>query len=140
MADTVSKQQRSRNMSLIRSKNTKPEMTVRSAVHKLGFRFRLHSTKLPGKPDLVLPRHKKIILVHGCFWHMHSCRRGSVTPKSNTDYWQSKRFRNVERDKTNFTSYENKGFKVLVVWECETKDTDSLTEKIKNFLDDGLHS
>lgn len=134
MADTVSKQQRSRNMSLIRSKNTKPEMVVRSIVHGLGFRFRLHHSKLPGKPDIVLPRLKKIILVHGCFWHMHNCRRGSVTPKTNTDYWQSKRYRNVERDKNNLTIYQEENYKTLVIWECEIKDIDLLTEKLKTFL------
>ena len=121
-------------MTAIKSRHTKPEMIVRSIVHRLGFRFRLHDKKLPGKPDIVLPRHKKIFLVHGCFWHMHDCKRGNVTPKTNTDYWQNKRIRNVERDKTNLTAYSEAGYKTLTIWECEVKNKTALTDKLKNFL------
>lgn len=121
-------------MTNIRSRHTKPELIVRSLIHKLGFRFRLHDKKLQGKPDIVLPRHKKIILVHGCFWHMHDCKRGNVTPKTNADYWQPKRFRNVERDNLNQETYSAAGYEVLTVWECETKDAESLENKLRSFL------
>ncbi len=121
-------------MTAIKSRHTKPEKIVRSIIHRMGFRFRLHDKKLPGKPDIVLPRHKKIILVHGCFWHMHDCKRGNVTPKTNTEYWQKKRFKNVERDRQNLTAYKKEGWKVLTVWECEIKDLDKLKNKLLNFL------
>ena len=134
MADNLTAEQRKRNMSAIKSRHTKPEIIVRSIVHRLGFRFRLHDKKLVGKPDIVLPRHKKIILVHGCFWHIHDCKRGNVTPKTNTDYWQNKRFGNVERDKTNLEIIENQGWKVLVVWECQTKNLPILENVLKDFL------
>lgn len=134
MADNLTADQRKRNMKAIKSRHTKPEMAVRSIVHNLGFRFRLHSPKLPGKPDLVLPRHKKIILVHGCFWHMHDCKRGNVTPKTNADYWQPKRFKNVARDIENKAVYENSGWKVLTIWECEIKDLTTLKNRLIEFL------
>lgn len=121
-------------MTAIKSRHTKPEIIVRSIVHRLGFRFRLHSAKLSGKPDIVLPKHKKIILVHGCFWHMHDCKRGNVTPKTNTDYWQNKRFRNVARDKENLKVYKNEGWNVLTIWECEIKDLFKLERKLSKFL------
>ncbi|MDQ3635534.1 MAG: DNA mismatch endonuclease Vsr [Acidobacteriota bacterium] len=134
MADNLTAEQRKRNMTAIKSRHTKPEKIVRSIIHRMGFRFRLHDKKLPGKPDIVLPRHKKIILVHGCFWHMHDCKRGNVTPKTNTEYWQKKRFKNVERDRQNLTAYKKEGWKVLTVWECEIKDLDKLKNKLLNFL------
>ena len=134
MADNLTTEQRKLNMKAIKSRHTKPELIVRSIVHKLGFRFRLHSSKLPGKPDIVLPRHKKIILVHGCFWHMHNCKRGSVTPKTNTDYWQNKRFKNVARDVENENYYREHNWSILTVWECEVKNTTTLSEKISTFL------
>src|SRR5689334_7545447 len=101
MADNLTFDQRKRNMANIRSRHTKPELIVRSLIHRRGFRFRLHYKELPGKPDIVLPRHKKNVLVHGCFWHMHWCKRGSVTPKTNETYWARKRIRNSVRDKEN---------------------------------------
>lgn len=134
MTDNLTAEQRKKNMTAIRSRHTKPEMIVRSIVHRLGFRFRLHDAKLPGKPDIVLPRHKKIILVHGCFWHIHDCKRGNVTPKTNVEYWQTKRFRNVARDKENLAVYKKEGWKTLIIWECEIKDTDRLERKLKRFL------
>ncbi|HEX9960499.1 MAG TPA: very short patch repair endonuclease [Pyrinomonadaceae bacterium] len=134
MADNLTAEQRKRNMTAIKSRHTKPEIIVRSIVHRLGFRFRLHEPKLQGKPDIVLPRHRKIVLVHGCFWHMHDCKRGNVTPKSNTDYWQTKRFRNVERDKTNLNVYKKEGWKVLTIWECEIKDLNKVERKLIKFL------
>jgi DNA mismatch endonuclease (patch repair protein) len=134
MADNLTAEQRKRNMTAIKSRHTKPEIIVRSIVHRLGFRFRLHDKKLIGKPDIVLPRHKKIVLVHGCFWHMHDCKRGIVTPKTNVEYWQNKRFRNVERDKLNLKAYNEAGYKVLTIWECETRDTETLENKLRSFL------
>lgn len=134
MADNLTTEQRKRNMTAIKSRHTKPEIIVRSIIHRLGFRFRLHDAKLPGKPDIVLTRHKKIILVHGCFWHMHNCKRGNVTPKTNVDYWQTKRFRNVARDKENLSAYKKDSWKTLIIWECEIKDLQSLEKKIKKFL------
>lgn len=110
------------------------EVIVRSIVHRLGFRFRLYDAKLPCKPDIVLPRHKKIIFVHGCFWHMHNCKRGNVTPKTNVEYWQNKRFRNVARDKENLKLYKAECWRTLTIWECEIKDTIKLENKIKAFL------
>lgn len=133
-ADNLTAEQRKRNMTAIKSRHTKPEIIVRSIVHRLGFRFRLHNKKLQGKPDIVLPRHIKIILVHGCFWHIHDCKRGNVTPKTNFDYWQNKRLRNVERDKANLRFYKKEGWKVLNVWECETKETVKLERKLEKFL------
>ena len=109
MTDNLIPEQRRRNMTAIKSRHTKPEMIVRSIIHRLGFRFRLHDKKLPGKPDIVLPRHKKIILVHGCFWHIHTCKRGNVVPKTNTQYWQNKRLRNAEKEiKKIFTSIKRR--------------------------------
>ncbi|HEX8567719.1 MAG TPA: very short patch repair endonuclease [Pyrinomonadaceae bacterium] len=134
MADNLTPEQRKRNMTAIKSRHTKPEIIVRSILHRLGYRFRLHDAKLPGKPDIVLSRHKKIVLVHGCFWHMHDCKRGSVTPKTNADYWQPKRYRNVERDKTNLAAYTDAGYETLTIWECEVKNTEAVAEKLKNFL------
>jgi DNA mismatch endonuclease (patch repair protein) len=134
MADNLTTEQRKRNMTAIKSRHTKPEIMVRSIVHHLGFRFRLHDPKLQGKPDIVLPRHRKIILVHGCFWHMHDCKRGNVTPKSNTNYWQTKRLRNVERDKSNLNVYKKEDWKVLTIWECEIKDLKKLERKLTKFL------
>ncbi|MBA4123780.1 MAG: DNA mismatch endonuclease Vsr [Acidobacteria bacterium] len=136
MADNLTAEQRKRNMTAIKSRHTKPEMIVRSIVHRLGFRFRLHDKKLAGKPDIVLPKHKKIILVHGCFWHIHDCKRGNVTPKTNVDYWQKKRFRNVERDKENLRTLKNQGWKVLVIWECRIKKPLELENTVKDFLYD----
>ena len=134
MVDNLTVEQRARNMRGIRSRNTRPEMIVRFAVHRAGFRFRLHYSKLPGKPDLVFPRLRKIILVHGCFWHMHGCKRGMVTPSTNTEYWRRKRERTVERDAVNQEFYSSHGWTVLVVWECEIKQLDVLTDKILDFL------
>ena len=134
MADTVSKEQRSRNMSLIRSTETKPEDFVRSILHRLGFRFRKNLKTLPGKPDIVLPKYKTVIFVHGCFWHQHpECRRSTI-PKSNTEYWIPKLNRNVERDVQHKEALEADDWKVFVVWECETKNAEDLKAKLQMFL------
>ena len=132
--DVHSPQKRSYNMSRIRGKNTKPEMIVRSFVHQMGFRFGLHNRNLPGQPDIVLTRHKKIIFVHGCFWHMHKCRYGKVTPKTRKNFWQTKRLGNVARDKKNMKELKKLGWRVLVLWECQLKDLKKLKNKIAWFL------
>ena len=137
MSDVHSPQQRSFNMSRIRGTDTKPEMIVRSIVHQMGFRFRLHRKDLAGKPDIVLPRHRKIIFVHGCFWHMHRCRYGKVVPKTNAEFWQNKRRGNVERDKRNRKALKNEQWQVLTIWECWTRDAEQLViPKLHEFLSD----
>jgi len=134
MADNLTQAQRSFNMSRIRSRDTRPEMMVRSIVHGLGYRFRLHKKELPGKPDLVLLRHRTIINVNGCFFHMHDCNYGRVVPKTNKTYWKSKRLSNVRRDRKNLTKLKEDGWRVIVVWECETKEPSRLTRRIARFL------
>ena len=121
-------------MSRIRGRDTTPELKVRSMVHRMGFRFRLHAADLPGKPDLVLPRHEKIIFVHGCYWHMHRCRYGRVVPRTNAEFWQNKRQGNVTRDGRNLRTLRRNGWQVLVVWECWTRDADRLRERLLKFL------
>jgi DNA mismatch endonuclease, patch repair protein len=134
MADVLNPQQRSFNMSRIRSRDTRPEMIVRSIVHSLGYRYRLHKKDLPGKPDVVLVRHRKIIDVYGCFFHMHKCRFGSVVPATNADFWRTKRQSNVARDRRNLLSLKRQGWDVMIVWECETKDQPTLEKRLKRFL------
>ena len=122
MADNHSKAVRSKNMSHIRSKDTKPEITVRKYLFAKGFRYRKNVKELPGCPDIVLPKYRTVIFVNGCFWHKHDCSR-FVWPSSNTDYWRSKIEKNVERDKENKEQLNKNGWKVLVVWECQLKKT-----------------
>ncbi len=132
--DNLSKDQRHKNMVAIKSKDTKPELIVRTICHKLGFRFRLHRKDILGKPDLVFVRLKKIIFVHGCFWHRHSCRRGQVFPKTNKVYWNEKISRNVKRDEHNLKRLRNQKWKILVIWECQTKNLEKLRGRIGKFL------
>lgn len=120
MADTHTKEIRSMNMSHIRSTNSKPEEVVRKYLFSQGFRYRKNDKRLPGKPDIVLPKYKTVIFVNGCFWHKHVCTR-FVWPASNQEYWIPKILRNAERDKENYQILENSGWRVLVVWECELK-------------------
>src|SRR5438132_736095 len=121
-------------MSTIRKKNTKPEKLVRSIAHRLGYRFRLYRGDLPGTPDLVFPRLGKVIDVRGCFWHSHSCRRHRRPVASRIDYWHPKLARNIERDRENVKSLRKLGWQVLIVWECELKDLDTLAARIERFL------
>ncbi len=121
-------------MSHIRGKDTGPEWAVRRMVHAMGFRYRLHVKTLPGKPDLVLPRHRKIICVHGCFWHAHGCRAARRPPATHTRFWREKFAKNVQRDRQTLTQLWQAGWQVLVVWECETKDPDLLRAKLAAFL------
>jgi len=132
--DVHSPEQRSFNMSRIRNRDTRPEMLVRSMVHRMGYRYRLHKSDLPGKPDLVLVRHRKIINVHGCFFHMHSCKYGSVVPATNAKFWKTKRLSTVARDQRNTKVLRRNGWRVLVVWECETKKPDRMAKRITKFL------
>ncbi len=127
---------RSRIMRAIRGVNTKPEMVVRRLTHGMGFRYRLHGRRLPGRPDLVFSSRRKVIFVHGCFWHQHDCRRGQRTPKTNRAYWTYKLRRNVQRDHENQASLHDLGWKALVIWECETKDQDALRKRIRLFLEE----
>jgi len=135
MTDVHTPQQRSYNMSQIRSKNTRPEMVVRSLVHGLGYRYSLHKKDLAGQPDLVFVCRRKIINVNGCFFHVHSCKYGSVLPATNKEFWKEKRLSNVVRDRRNIRSLRSGGWAVMTVWECETKNLDSLEKKIRRFLD-----
>ena len=134
MVDVLTKEQRSLNMSRIRGRDTKPELIVRRMLHAAGFRYRLHRKDLPGKPDLVFPGRKKIVFVHGCFWHCHHCRAGQVRPSDNASFWQAKREGNVQRDLRNLAALEERGWDPLVVWECETKDRPALLTKLMAFL------
>jgi DNA mismatch endonuclease (patch repair protein) len=119
--DRLSVVQRSRLMSRIRSKDTKPEMIVRTALHRLGFRYVLHRRDMPGTPDLVFPARGKVLFVNGCFWHRHSCKFGKAQPKSNVEFWDSKIAGNVRRDNLNITALRRQGWRVMVIWECRIK-------------------
>ena len=121
-------------MSRVRSTGTKPEMLVRQLTHGMGYRFRLHHENLPGKPDLVFPRHRKVILVHGCFWHQHGGCSKATIPASNIAFWEAKLSGNMERDRESVAALRRTGWQVLVVWDCETKDLDSLAAGIRAFL------
>lgn len=134
MADILTSARRSENMRHIKSKGTKPEMILRKFLHNHGYRYRLHVPGLPGKPDLVFPKLRKVIFVHGCFWHLHSrCREGRV-PGSRRDYWEPKLRRNVQRDREHLTELRNLGWKTLVIWECEIKKIASLESRLMRFL------
>ncbi len=133
MADVMTPEQRSRAMARVRSKNTKPELRVRALLHRLGFRFRLHRRDLPGTPDLVLPKHRAAIFVHGCFWHAHpGCARATM-PSTRVEFWTTKLARNVERDAKKLRELQAAGWRVLVLWECETRDAEALEALLRGF-------
>lgn len=121
-------------MALVRNKNTGPEMTVRRIVHALGYRYRLHVRSLPGCPDLVFPRRRKVLFVHGCFWHRHDCAMGNRTPKSRVKFWTSKLNGNQERDLAKWAELRRLGWRAMVVWECEIRDRRKLAGRIARFL------
>jgi DNA mismatch endonuclease (patch repair protein) len=121
-------------MSRIRKTNTKPELTVRRCAHQQGYRFRIHRRDLPGTPDLVFPAFRKVIFVNGCFWHQHSCQLGRKSPKTRTDYWLPKLAKNVQRDKQTHAALIQLGWSVLVIWECETRDSAQLAGRLAAFL------
>ncbi|MGB2984661.1 MAG: very short patch repair endonuclease [Phycisphaerae bacterium] len=135
--DTFSAKERSRIMALVRSTNTKPEMVVRKLVYSLGYRYRLHRRDLPGCPDVVFPSKRKVLFVHGCFWHQHRCKRGSRIPSSRREYWVDKLQRNVVRDRRVRRNLHKRGWSVLVVWECQTRSSvlDQLVRRVVRFLD-----
>jgi DNA mismatch endonuclease, patch repair protein len=137
--DVLSPVERSARMALVRSKDTKPEWRVRRIVHALGFRYRLHSSSLPGKPDLVFPRLRKIIFVHGCFWHRHGVRCALTRmPKSRVEFWQAKLQANRKRDDKNLSRLRAAGWKVLTVWECQTEEAEVLRTRVASFLESGF--
>jgi DNA mismatch endonuclease (patch repair protein) len=128
-------EQRSRNMSAIKSKNTKPEIAVRKVLHSMGYRFRLHGKDLPGSPDIVLPKYKTVIFVHGCFWHRHENCKYASTPKTREEFWESKFKENVIRDESNQKKLSAIGWKIIIVWECEIKDKSLLIkDRLKGLL------
>jgi DNA mismatch endonuclease (patch repair protein) len=132
--DKLSPERRSENMRRIRSNDTSPEVVVRKLVHKMGFRYRLHAANLPGKPDLVFPRLRRIIEVRGCFWHQHRGCIDSHVPKSRVEYWRPKLKRNQRRDRDNEKALRKLGWNVLTIWECETAEFHALAERITAFL------
>lgn len=133
--DTLSQNRRSKLMSRVRAKDTKPELLVRKVLTKQGFRYRLHRTDLPGKPDVVIPRLGVALFVHGCFWHRHTCPKGTTMPQDNGEFWRTKLARNVERDMRNQNALRQLGWKVVVVWECEMRDPDRLPRLLRNLLE-----
>jgi len=136
--DLLTPEQRSRNMSKIRGKNTKPELLVRRVLHAKGYRYRLHgqagAAKLPGRPDLVFAGRRKVIFVNGCFWHFHDCRAGQHAPAANAEFWEAKRNRTRQRDALQREQLAVEGWEVLTVWECELKDRSALEERLIQFL------
>lgn len=133
--DVFSQEKRSQIMSRVSGKNTKPELVVRSFLHNMGYRFRLHRNDLPGKPDITLPKYKKIIFIHGCFWHGHiDCPRAK-RPTTNKKFWNEKLDKNIERDKNNVNNLRQLGWDVLKVWTCELKNTETLINKLLSFLE-----
>ena len=134
--DKIDKDARSRVMASVKSKDTAPEKRVRSAAHKLGYRFRLHRKNLPGKPDMVFPSRRIALFVHGCFWHGHDCKHGQRQPASNTDYWRDKLRRNTERDQRVQAELAGLGWMPFVIWECQTT-AENLTGLLASFLGKG---
>lgn len=132
MADIVDKATRSKMMSGIRGKNTKPEILIRKGLHARGFRYRLHSHKLPGKPDIVLSKYKAIIMINGCFWHQHNCHLFKW-PSTRKEFWEAKILSNAKRDKENIKYYQDTGWKTLVIWECALKGKTKLS--LESILD-----
>ena len=129
-ADVVTPDHRSKIMSMIKGKNTKPEMIVRSVCHEMGLRYRLHRKDLPGTPDLVFTKHRICIFVHGCFWHRHPACKYAYTPKSRLDFWLPKLAKNVERDSLAQEKLKALGWKIVVIWECHTKDRETLHDEV----------
>ncbi len=134
MTDIVSKGTRSRMMSAVPQADSKPELLVRRMLHTMGYRYRLHRRNLPGTPDIVFPGRRKVIFVHGCFWHRHGCRK-TTTPKSNQEYWKAKFDDNRRRDRRVVAQLRQRGWEVLVVWECQTKRRNWLVQYLVRFLD-----
>jgi DNA mismatch endonuclease (patch repair protein) len=121
-------------MRAVKSRDTGVERAVRRLIHGMGYRYRLHRRDLPGKPDIVFPTYRKVIFVHGCFWHGHKCLRGDRVPKSNREYWKRKISRNSERDEANLKALHDANWHVLILWECEIPNTASLADHLRRFL------
>jgi DNA mismatch endonuclease (patch repair protein) len=134
MADRLTERQRSSLMSRIRTKHTGPELKVRSVAHGSGYRFSLHRDDLPGKPDIVFPRYRSVVFVHGCFWHQHAGCQKSAMPAARREFWTAKLSRNVVRDAENRRGLRRAGWRVLVIWECQTRERDVVARKLKRFL------
>jgi len=134
MSDNLTLDQRRDCMARVKSAHTKPEMVVRRLAHALGYRFRLHRSDLPGKPDLAFPARHKVIFVHGCFWHVHDCPAGQKTPKTNHEYWEHKRAANQQRHEQHEADLAKLGWTSLVIWECELRDHSALDARIQAFL------
>ena len=132
-------EQRSRTMRAVKDRNTAPEIAVRRMVHGMGYRFRLHRKDLPGKPDLVLPRLKTVIFVHGCFWHGHNCARGARMPKTNVVYWRAKIGRNRERDQSHVAALKADGWRVAIVWECALRNPEKVELRLARVLNANAH-
>jgi DNA mismatch endonuclease (patch repair protein) len=132
--DSITRLRRSENMRRIRSANTKPELAVRSLAHRLGYRFHLHRKDLPGRPDLVFPSSRKVIFVHGCFWHQHRGCIDGRAPQSNTGYWLPKLAKNKQRDKRNRSNLARLGWRSIVIWDCQTGDLRKLERQLRGFL------
>ncbi|WP_324780547.1 very short patch repair endonuclease [Thiobacillus sedimenti] len=135
MADTLSTEERSRRMALVRSTDTGPEMRVRRLLHGMGYRYRLHRRDLPGTPDLVFPGRRAVVLVHGCFWHRHEGCALARLPKSRKEFWVPKLEGNKARDARKVAALQDAGWRVFVVWECETKNLDALAVRLRRFLE-----
>lgn len=136
MTDVHTPAQRSRNMSAICGQNTKPELRVRSILHSLGYRFRLHRKDLAGKPDIVMPKYRAVIFVHGCFWHSHNCPHGLVKPATRPEFWTAKRYETTQRDRRNKLALKTAGWKVFTVWECQTKPEEKLRLSLKKITNE----
>lgn len=134
--DTRTPEQRRRIMQSVKSKDTGPELVVRRLLHGMGYRYRLHRKDLPGRPDIAFGPRRKAIFVHGCFWHGHGCSKGRL-PKSRLDYWQPKVDKNRERDRTKEEQLKSLGWSVLTIWQCETKDLETLATRLQDFVDNG---
>lgn len=132
--DRVPPGKRSEMMSGVRGANTGPEMVVRKLIWSLGYRYRLHLRNLPGRPDMVFPKLRKVIFVHGCFWHRHECPAGYQIPKTRTEFWTRKLARNAERDRENQNALRSTGWGVLVIWSCQLRERDQLVSMIREFL------
>lgn len=134
MTDVMTPEQRHHCMSQIKGQDTKPELAVRSCLHRLGYRFRLHDPRLPGRPDIVMRKHRTVVLVHGCYWHRHPGCKFAYSPKTRSDFWQAKFADNIERDRQVQRELEALGWNILVVWECQTRDATDLRRLLERTL------
>lgn len=132
--DPFSKKKRAEIMRAVKGRDTGPEIKIRKALHARGFRYRLNDKRLPGSPDLVFPKHRAVLFVHGCFWHGHDCARGSRAPKTNAAYWREKIARNVKRDRAACAALRRMGWRVRISWECDLQDGESAARKIAGWL------